>query len=433
VNDPGKPISRAYDEIVPATASELARLLEKNSSGERRPLLPVGGRTALGFGFPIARESLEVSLGRLDQVLDFPARDMTVTVEAGCRMGILQEQLRQEGQRLPIDIPMAHRATAGGVVACNPGGPRRFGFGTMRDYVIGIGAVTAGGQPFRAGGRVVKNVAGYDLCKLLVGSGGSLAVISEVTFKLKPVAAASALGWACFDQGAMVNDLLTDMSTSQARPVAIELLGPKAARQISAESRQQLPEGPLLVGVGLEGSRAEVDWQAEVVERELRAGGANNVVWKEEAAAVAMWSALTEFQVGAESAVTFRASLRPSRTVEFMTAAIDAGVAVQAHLGNGVVHGHLPDDTLDVGRACSIIKSLRAVAVSGGGQVLIERCEPGWQPELDLWGTARGDWELMAALKKELDPGELLSPGRGIDGARASARPIETNEVGVGG
>ncbi len=433
MNDPTKSASMAYDEIVPATANELARLLEKNSSGERRPLLPVGGRTALGFGFPIARGSLEVSLERLNQVLDFPARDMTVTVEAGCRMGLLQEQLRQEGQRLPIDVPLAHRATVGGVVACNPGGPRRFGFGTVRDYVIGIGAVTADGQSFRAGGRVVKNVAGYDLCKLLVGSGGSLAVISEVTFKLKPVAAASALGWACFDRGEMVNDLFTDLSTSEARPVAVELLGPKAARQIAAESRQQLPEGPLLLGVGLEGSCAEVDWQVEVVERELRAGGAAEVLWKKEAEAVAVWSALMEFQVGVESAVTFRAALRPSRTVEFMTAAIDAGVAAHAHLGNGVVHGHLPDDTLDVIRARSIIESLRTVAVSGGGQVMIERCEPGWQSGLDLWGTPRGDWELMASLKKELDPGGLLSPGRGVDGARASAGCIGTEKVGVGG
>lgn len=425
MNDATRSLVNEADEIVPATVAELGRMLAANTAGERRPLLPVGGRTALGFGYPVAEGSLEVSLVRLDQVLDYPARDMTVTVEAGCRVAALQEQLRQEGQRLPIDVPLAHRASIGGMIAGNPSGPRRFGFGTLRDYVIGIGAVTADGQPFRAGGRVVKNVAGYDLCKLLVGSCGSLAVISEVTFKLRPVAPASVLGWACFDRGPVVADLLVDLSTSQARPVAIELLGPKAARQLAAESRQELPEGPLLLGVGLEGSQAEVDWQREVVDRELRAGGASEVVWRGDAAASPLWSALTEFPVGVESSMTFRASLRPSRTVEFMTAAIDLGVVVQSHVGNGIVHGHLPDDTPDARAAGEIVESLRGVADSGGGRVVIERCEDGWHSGLDLWGTRRGDWALMEAVKSQLDPGMLLSPGRGIDGAVGRPAPVE--------
>ena len=404
-------------ELVPATIRELGRLLAANAKGDRRPVLPVGGRTSLEFGFPADPASLEVTTSRLDRVVDYPARDMTVTVEAGCRVALLQESLELEGQRLPVDVPLAHRATIGGAIASDAGGPRRFGFGTLRDYVIGIRCVTVDGRPFKAGGRVVKNVAGYDLCKLMVGSGGSLALVTEVTMKLKPLPTSSAMGWACFDGGDTVRDLLEDLATSRARPVAIELLGPKAGRQLSAESRQDLPAGPLLLGVAVEGNPVEVEWQVEVLDRELRVGGASDVTWVRDADTAKLWSSLTDYQLGGESPVTIRACLRPSRTVEFVVAAIDAGVAVQAHAGNGVVHGHLPDDTIDVQTAAEVIEPLRDLAVEGGGQVVVERCEAGWHDALSIWGSPRGDWSLMTAVKRQFDPEGLLSPGRGIDAA----------------
>ena len=406
---------------MPATVSELGRLLAANAEGARRPVLPVGGRTSLGFGFDVDPASLEVTTSRLDGVIDYPARDMTVTVGAGCRVSALQEQLRLEGQRLAVDVPLAHRATLGGAIASNAAGPRRFGLGTLRDYVIGIGCVTVEGRCFKAGGRVVKNVAGYDLCKLMVGSGGTLAVVTEVTLKLKPRPASSALAWACFDRGTTVQDLLGDLATSRARPVAIELLGPKAGRQLAAESRHDLPTGPLLLGIGLEGSPDEVAWQVGVLDRELRSGGAGEVLWVRDAETAKLWSVLTDYQVGVEAPVTIRAALRPSRTVEFVTAAIDAGVAVQAHAGNGVVHGHLPDETLDAAAAAAVIEPLRELAADGGGQVIVERCEAGWARQLAMWGAERDEWSLMAAVKQQFDPAGLLSPGRGVDGALGHA------------
>ncbi len=412
------------EEMVPATVPELARFLAANSKGARNPVLPVGGRTSLGFGFSTDPASLVMATSRLDRVIDYPARDMTVTVEAGCRVATLQELLRSENQRLPVDVPQAHRATLGGAIVSDAAGPRRYGLGTLRDYVIGIGCITVDGQRFKAGGRVVKNVAGYDLCKLMVGSGGTLAVVAEVTLKLKPLPASSAMGWGCFDQGEVVQDLLSDLAVSRARPVAIELLGPKAGRQLAAESRQELPAGPLLLGVGLEGSDDEVSWQVDVVDRELRSGGAGEVVWVRDAETKKMWSSLTDFQVGGEPPVTIRAVLKPSRTVEFVQAAIDAGVSVQAHAGNGVVHGHLPDETVDAGHAKTLIESLRELAADSGGQVIVERCETDWASQLSLWGAGRNDWPLMDAVKREFDPKGLLSPGRGIDGALACASEV---------
>lgn len=161
-------ISRVADDFVPATAAELQRFVAENATGARERLCPVGGRTALHYGIghqPCRR----IDLRDLSKVIDYPARDMTVTVEAGIRIAALQQLLATERQQLPIDIAQAERATLGGALATNTNGPRRFGAGTFRDYVIGITALTGEGTLFHGGGRVVKNVAGYDVCKLLVG------------------------------------------------------------------------------------------------------------------------------------------------------------------------------------------------------------------------------------------------------------------------
>src|SRR5262249_30396089 len=166
------------DEFLPATQTELCRRIAENAAGPARPIYPAGGRTAMSFGRPIEQPGLVLSTTGLQKVIDYPARDMTVTVEAGSRMDDRGKPLESETerQRLPIDAPQAHRATLGGVAATNASSSRRYGLGTMRDYVIGISAVDASGNLYKAGGRVVKNVAGYDLCKMLVGSLGTLAV-----------------------------------------------------------------------------------------------------------------------------------------------------------------------------------------------------------------------------------------------------------------
>ncbi|HMF29654.1 MAG TPA: FAD-binding oxidoreductase, partial [Candidatus Cybelea sp.] len=137
-------------------------------------IYPVGGQTKLALGVPPTKSGIAVDMSALSRVIDFPARDMTITVQAGIRIKELNELVAREKLQLPIDVPQCDRATLGGILAANVSGPRRYGYGTLRDYVIGISALNDEGREFKAGGRVVKNVAGYDLCKLLVGSLGTL-------------------------------------------------------------------------------------------------------------------------------------------------------------------------------------------------------------------------------------------------------------------
>ena len=140
----------------------------------------------INYGNEPTRPGQTLDLTGLAKIVDYTPRDMTILVEAGVRMADLAATLAAEGQQLPIDVPRASEATIGGVVATNWNGPRRYGHGTVRDYVIGIHAVDGRGVAFKGGGRVVKNVAGYDFCKLLTGSLGTLGVITQLAFKVKP-------------------------------------------------------------------------------------------------------------------------------------------------------------------------------------------------------------------------------------------------------
>jgi glycolate oxidase FAD binding subunit len=151
------------DRIAPPTADAIGEIV-RAAAADGTPVYPLGGETALDFGLAPKTPGIGLSLAGLNRVIDYPARDMTVTVEAGVTMGELARVLASEGQRLPVDAPAADRATLGGLIATNHSGPLRYGHGTIRDYVIGITAVDGRGRTYHGGGRVVKNVAGYDFC-----------------------------------------------------------------------------------------------------------------------------------------------------------------------------------------------------------------------------------------------------------------------------
>lgn len=378
----------------PATQSELAEFVMANLTNARRGLLCVGGGTAVDT--TPRGSAIEVGLDRLNRVIDFPARDMTITVEAGIRVAELNRILAAENQRLPIDIPQAEQATLGGVIATNWSGSRRFGCGTMRDYVIGISAIDASGQRFSAGGRVVKNVAGYDLCKLLVGSRGTLAIISQVTLKLRPQAETSALVALTFDSLSQVDAVLNRLLTSATRPMVLDAW---------------LASGSPQLIVGYEGASREIHWQIETLLAECRPFEPRTTESLVGVAAEPLWNKLRDFSVGAKSNVTFKASLPPSRTCEFLRLATEAGVTAQAYAGNGIVIGHLSERVSNADQAVAVIKPLGEVVGSCGGHLSVLRAPNEW-PALDVVAES---WAASLAwtqrLKRQLDPHNLLNPG----------------------
>ncbi|MGE5191905.1 MAG: FAD-binding oxidoreductase [Deltaproteobacteria bacterium] len=400
----------ATDEFLPATQTELSRWMGENASGAARPVYPAGGRTAIHYGYPPRDPGIALCTTALTKVIDYPARDMTITVEAGIRFDELIRLLAAEKQRLPIDVPQAHRATLGGAAAANASGSRRFGLGTLRDYVIGVTAVDASGRTFKAGGRVVKNVAGYDLCKMLVGSLGTLAVMTQLTLKLRPLPETSILLWTTFDRLGTTEEVLERLSKSSARPVALDVLDARAAAAIAAEAVLDLPSHRPVLCLGVEGTAHETAWQLETLKGEISPFALHEIVPVADASATKLWFALAEFQVPSDDPLTFKANLLPSRTVEFVHEAERLGCAVQAHAASGIVVGHLPDSVTTAAAAQVAVAGLRGLARKSRGNLIVVHCDEGWKSELPLFGDPEPAWPLMRKLKRELDPQNILNP-----------------------
>lgn len=375
-------------------------------------LYPVGGQTLLNLGTPPTRPGRAIDMRRLAEVIDFPARDMTITVQAGITMATLRDLLAQEKLRLPIDVPQADQATLGGTLAANTSGSHRYGFGTLRDYVIGISAVNDGGNEFKAGGRVVKNVAGYDLCKLLVGSLGTLGIISQVTLKLRPVPEEQALvTLAC--PGDALGTTLDQLQATRTRPVCLDGFNHAAAEALFGQANVPVPEGAWVILIGFEGNAEAVNWQVQQLVRELGSAG-RALEARVGFTAAPLWQALTEWDLWPAANVTFKANLLPSSLAVFCeaVAGLPEKCLLRAHLGNGIVTGHYTDVPRE--RVAPLLASWRTAA--GAGRVVVRRCPASWKVGISVWGPAPPDAWLMHDVKSKFDPRGLFNPGRFVDG-----------------
>ena len=259
------------------------------------PVYPLGGGTHLGCSAPPAEPGTALSLAGLQRLVDYPARDLTITVEAGMTIAAVARHLAAEGQRLPIDVPCPDKATVGGCVAAGAGGPRRYRWGTIRDYVIGLTAVDGCGIEFRAGGRVVKNAAGYGLCRLLTGSMGTLGVIVQATLMVKPLPEISALVACEVPDLEAAERLLAGLVATPTLPSAIEWVsGPAWKNDPALGPLSSSSAGRLLVG--LEGTLAEVEWMIGKLQEDWRQGGILSPVTVTGARAEPLWQRLTAFR-----------------------------------------------------------------------------------------------------------------------------------------
>lgn len=392
----------------PTSVVELCALV-RGCLADGQAVYPVGGRTMLDVGTPPTKPGVATDIRGLDQVIDYPVRDLTITVQAGLTVARLRDVLAAEGQQLPIDVPDPARATIGGAIAANASGPRRYGRGTFRDYVLGISVVNADGVEVKAGGRVVKNVAGYDLMKLYTGSFGALGVITQVTLKLKPLPEARVLVTAgCADLGPALDAL----HASATRPVAIDATHTANAKRRPGE--EPLPPWSLLVAY--EDSAAAAAWQAETVRNELTTVGAGPVrVFDGETAPPG--SSLTDLPVDPGAVVILQASLQPSAVAAFCATAAAARSDgwLHAHAGSGVVRLGLPFGVTEAVTR-ELVARLADAAATNGGNLTVRRAPTPWKAHLPIWGRPPADIEQQRAVKRALDPANAFNPGRFVVG-----------------
>ncbi|MCR4411641.1 MAG: FAD-binding oxidoreductase [Thermoguttaceae bacterium] len=405
------------ETVTPADRNELADRVRR-AAEQGQPVYPLGGGTNLAYGAAPSEPGLGLSLAGLERLVDYPARDLTITVEAGMTLATLAEHLAAEGQQLPVDVPYPDRATVGGAVATGAGGPRQYRWGTLRDYVIGLSAVDGCGTLFSAGGRVVKNAAGYDLCRLLTGSLGSLAVIVQVTLMVKPRPQCSALAACPIPDWDTAEHLLAGLVRTQTLPSAIELLAGPAWRD--APSLGPLPAGAVAwLAVGFEGTDAEVRWMLARLRAEWGETGATVAATLLDRQADPLWKALTEFrQPGperiADGSCAAEIRVLPGHVVETVRRVlkIDGIASILAHAGNGVVLAHIP---------AAAVAGLRSAFRASGGSLVVASAPAGTTRDVaTVWGPPPGGWTVMQALKCRFDPKGILNRGRFLvaDGCR---------------
>lgn len=369
-------------------------------------IYPQGGRTSLDFGGTPRTPGVAIDLQGLDRVIDYPAADMTITVEAGITLGKLSETLAGQNQRLLIDAPNPDLASLGGIFATNTCGPRRFGNGRPRDQILGVSFVNGQGELLKGGGRVVKNVAGYDFPRLLTGSMGTLGVIVQMTLKVRPRPESSAISWFRLPSIEAAALALETLNTSSTRPVAVELLNPTASLEIGGPLG--LPSGGWTLAVGFEDNATSVHWQVDRLRVERN--GLPLEVLRDQAA-LPLWESLNGYQAANSNRVTLVANIRPSEVAPFASRFDPEQWAIQAHAGNGIVRALARTDRGldDLARE---IHRHRALAVGVGGNLMLSSCPADWKEPLKVWGEPRADWAICERLKAALDPLGVMNPGR---------------------
>jgi glycolate dehydrogenase FAD-binding subunit len=405
---------RPQGAVYPETVEQVSQTL-KAANEQGHAIVPVGYGAFLHLGGIPRRYDLALSLQRLNRIVDYQPADMTVTVEAGLTLTRLQKILGEHGQWLPIDPPLPEQATIGGVIAANLSGPMRLSQGTVRDFLIGLKIVQADGTVIKGGGRVVKNVAGYDLPKLYCGSFGTLGVIVEATFKVRPRPEAQAVLSLTFPLAEQAMELALRLLGSELQPSFLELTN---FNPLEEEGEA----GPYRLVVGFAGIAEEVAYQRARI-REL-VGSAEPVIeeWHGEDEQTLM-QALRDFPVSSAAALRCKTSLLPTQVATFckdvQEEAVLRGLAVRhlARAGNGIVYSRfLPSVEISPEKLLSLVDWLRILTKKLEGYVVVEAIDPVLKDRLDVWGHVGGTFPLMKRVKETLDPQGILNPGRFVGG-----------------
>ena len=389
--------------VTPASAAALAGLLQW-ASGERLSVVLRGGGSKINWGQPPARVDLVVRTRGLNRLIDHAHGDLTATAEAGMTLRDLNQQLARHRQWLAVESPF-DATTIGGLVATNESGSLRQRHGTPRDLLIGVHLAMTDGRVVKAGGTVVKNVAGYDLGKLVSGSHGTLAAIVSATFKLAPLPGATATLTASFRDPAAAGRAAAAISASQLEPARLDV------RAVAGADAAKSQASPIELLVQFASTEAAIEAQLDAL-RPLMGGGDTRVVtgdqevetWRRQADAI--WAA---------PGTVVRAAWLPAKLPEVLAAvgALGAQGARSVELVGraGVGAGLLRLDA-DADASVKAVEQLRA---RNGilDHVVVLRADAAVKARTDAWGAPGGDAPIRAAIKRAFDPAGILNAGRG--------------------
>jgi glycolate oxidase FAD binding subunit len=397
---PGSPLSHL---VYPNTPEELAAVMSYAEQQGLR-MLPCGRGSKLHWGGLVEGVNLVISTERINRLVDHAIGDLTVTAESGIKFSDLQELLRKSGQFLAIDPHYPDQATLGGIISTADTGALRHRYSSIRDMILGISFVRSDGQLVKAGGRVVKNVAGYDLMKLLTGAYGTLGIITQVTLRVYPISHASQT---------VVLSGHRDQLAQAAQTLLSSALTPTAIEALSAQTMSDLELGEemgLLIRF-----QAITESVREQAARSLEVGAAFGLSSRlyPETNETDLWRRLGEKMVGETDSIVCKIGVKPSEAIAVLTQieqlSQTAGTVI--HLGSGVGQLVLSSETRTF-----IIQELRSLCQATGGYLSVLQAPISFKQQIDVWGYAGNALDLMQKIKTQFDPNSLLSPRRFVSG-----------------
>ena len=393
----------------PRSVSEASQVLAA-AAADGLAVAFAGGGSKLGLGNPPERVDLEVQTSGLGQVLEHAAGDLVVRAQAGVPLADLQAALAPAGQWLALDPPEP-RATVGGVVAANASGPRRLRYGTVRDLIIGITVVLADGTVAHAGGKVVKNVAGYDLAKLFCGSLGTLGMVAEAIFRLHPLPAATAVVTVQVESPTEAGRAVQRLRRSALEPSAAELVVGELG-------------WPGRLTVVFEGIQPGVEAQAAAAVELLGQIGQAAVAGPGQTEAAMNQLGALPFE---KAEFALNATFPPAELAgvlgDLVGGPLHFGGPVSAHAATGVLwmasglrEGDLPADSPAFPMTVRAITEARERLAARGGSLVVVKASPELKRAVDVWGPATDAIGLMRRVKERFDPDRRMSPGRFVGG-----------------
>jgi glycolate oxidase FAD binding subunit len=402
--------------LEPGSADEIAYVLRYAGSA-RLCVAPRGSGTKMGWGNPPRAVDLILSTRRLDHVLEHAWADMTATVEAGCKVADVQRVLAEHGQRLAIDPLWPEQATIGGILATNDSGPLRGRFGSLRDLIIGMTAALPDGTLAKSGGKVVKNVAGYDLPKLFTGSLGTLGVITEATFRLHPLPQTVRSVSFSLPTVAAVNELVLKILDSTLIPTGVQV-------RVGAPLAQGAPPQPPTLDVRLEGIPAAVDTQLQQLAKLASAEPQDAPPPEVWSAREALWGrvetgGVETLDITSLPHLVCKLSVLPSHLGRLCEAVLRVATPLRLHwqiVAQAVGVGLLRLDGQNEQALLAALGVLRAEVEGLGGSLVVLQCSPEVKARVDVWGTTGDALPIMRRVKEQFDPAAILNPGRFVGG-----------------
>jgi glycolate oxidase FAD binding subunit len=429
--DPASLATYEVDGMTPAAAvnaasiEEIAELL-RFAAVEKLAVIPCGARTKLGIGAPPTRYDIALDLLRMNRVLAYEPRDLTLGVEPGVRFAPLWRTLAPENQWLPLFAAFGELATIGGILATDAASPLRHAYGGARDFVLGMEFVTGYGAVAKSGGRVVKNVSGYDAHKALIGSLGTLAVITRANFKTFPFPPARDVFIAHFDNCAAAMDYCRAVQQSALEPRLVEAISPEAANIISTGANEPLPlsANGWSVAIAVAAHERVVERHARELAAMATQAKARDFIGLGGDDHSGFLNPMSEFPSLALAAdpdtVIFRIAALP--TIMAALAEKLGAVASAAQLGHATIlrpHGivyfalmHPRGAAPDAARLARAAQGVFRAAAELGAKARIEWAPVELKRAVNVWGEGRPDFELMRRVKQIFDPENVLSPGR---------------------